>query len=286
VSADTTGNQYASVRALFEKSKREGEGFDPHDILGEVGEQPGMRHYDVADRDRKRFTLIGTLTPASIYSFNVSAGVGQEDYPDSEFGFQSFDSNQYSVGFDLIPTDRVGLSLVYAWEDYTSTTASRTANPADNPDGTFFDARRNWYTDYDGKVKNFDATLDLAEIAPKTDVRFGVNWSDVTDTYTYRLAPNTTLVAPEQLTPVLNELLRGTFDLTYKVSAKLHVGGSYWYENYKTDDFALGSQIASDIALPIIQPGATPTAPTTLLLGYMYRPYTANTGILRMTYLW
>jgi hypothetical protein len=286
VSADTTGNQYVSMRALFEKSKREGEGFDTHDILSEVGEQPGMRHYDIADRDRKRFTLLATLTPSSIYSFNVSAGVGQEDYTDAEFGLQSLDTNQYSIGFDLIPNDRVGLNLVYAWEDYGSVTGSRTANPLSATDQTFIDARRNWWMDYDGKVKNFDASLDLAEIAPKTDVRFGVNWSDVTDTYVYRLAPTTTIAAPEQLTPVLNELLRGTFDLNYKVSAKLHIGGSYWYENYKTDDFALGSQIATDIALPVVQPGATPVAPTTLLLGYMYRPYTANTGMVRMTYLW
>jgi hypothetical protein len=117
-------------------------------------------------------------------------------------------------------------------------------------------------------------------------VRFSVNWSDVTDTYTYRLPANTVLPPPSQLAPVLNELLRGTFDLTYRISAKLHVGGSYWYEDYYTEDFALGSQIVSDIALPNIQPGATATPPTTLLLGYMYRPYTANTGMVRLTYLW
>jgi MtrB/PioB family decaheme-associated outer membrane protein len=280
VSADTTGNRYVSMRALFEKSTREGEGFDPHDILGEVGEQPGMRHYDIADRDRKRVTLIATLTPSSIYSFSLSAGVGQEDFADSEFGLQSLDSNQYSIGFDVIPNDRLALAVVYAWEDYGSVTGSRTANPPSATDQGFFDARRNWWTDYDGKVKNFDASLDLVEIAPKTDVRFGVNWNDVTDTYVYRLAPNTTLGAPSQLPPVLNELLRGTFDLNYKLSEKLHLGGSYWYESYKTDDFALGPALASNNVLPVTG------NPTTLLLGYMYRPYTANTGMLRMTYLW
>jgi MtrB/PioB family decaheme-associated outer membrane protein len=280
VSADTTGNQYVSMRAIFEKSKREGEGFDPHDILGEVGEQPGMRHFDVADRDRNRFSLVGTLTPSSFYSFSVSAGVGQDDYPDSEFGFQSYDSNQYSVGFDLIPNDQVGLSFVYGWEDYTSVTGSRTANPPSATDQGFFDPRRNWWMDYDGKVHNFDAALDLAEIAPKTDVRFGVNWSDVEDVYNYRLATNTTLPTPAQLTPVTHELLRGTFDLNYKVSAKLHVGGAYWYENYKTEDFALGDAYTGAAILPFTG------TPNTMLLGYSYRPYTANTGILRMTYLW
>jgi hypothetical protein len=62
--------------------------------------------------------------------------------------------------------------------------------------------------------------------------------------------------------------------------------GARGYEDYYTEDFALGSQIVSDIALPHIQPGATATPPTTLLLGYMYRPFTANTGMVRLTYLW
>jgi MtrB/PioB family decaheme-associated outer membrane protein len=278
VAADTVGNPYVSMRALFEKSKREGEGFDPHDILGHVGEQPGMRHFDIADRDRDRFTLITTLTPSSIFSVSLSAGVGDEEFPDSEFGVQSLDSKQYSVGFDVIPSDRVGLSVIYGWEDYGSVTQSRTANPA--PNAQFFDPTRNWFMDYTGKVKNFDLSLDVAEIAPKTDVRFGVNWNDVTDSYKYRLPANTTLAAPSQLPAVLNELLRGTFDLNHKLSAKLHVGGSYWYENYKVDDFALGPQLTANNVLPVTG------NPTTLLLGYMYRPYTANTGMLRLTYLW
>jgi MtrB/PioB family decaheme-associated outer membrane protein len=276
LSADTTGNQYVSMRAIFEKSWRAGEGFDLHGILEEVGEQPGMRHYDVADRDRQRFSLVGTLTPSSLYSFSVSAGIGQDDYTDAEFGLQSYDSNQYSIGFDLVPNDRVGLSLVYGWEDYASVTGSRTANPGVQ----FDDPTRNWFADYDGKVKNFDASLELAEIAPKTDIRFGVNWNDVVDAYTYRLAPNTTLPAPAQLTPVLHELFRGTFDVNYKLSARIHIGGSYWYEDYKTDDFALGEAYTSAVVLPFTG------APNTVMLGYSYRPYTANTGILRMTYLW
>jgi hypothetical protein len=108
----------------------------------------------------------------------------------------------------------------------------------------------------------------------------------VNDAYTYVLPANTTIAAPKQLTPVTNELFRGTFDLGYKLSPKIRFGGSYWYEEYKTQDFALGSQIISDIALPTIQPGATPVATSTILLGYMYRPYRAHTGMLRLTYLW
>lgn len=281
VSADTTGNQYVSVRTIFETSTREGNGLDL-EVLEAVGEQPGMRHFDIADRDRRRFTVIGTATPNDVIGFTASAGIGRDEFPASEFGLQALDSNQYSVGVDVIPNDQVGLNLVYAWEAYASLTKSRNASPGVQ----FTDPLRDWFTDYDGKVKNVDATLEFAEIMRNTDLRFNVNWSDADDTYTYLLVAGSPLATPQQLAPVVNELLRGTVDVGYRVSQHLRVGAGYWYENYKTEDFAFGPLTISDIALPPVQPGLPIVATNSLLLGYLYRPYTAHTGFVRLTYLW
>jgi len=282
VSVDATGNQYFSVRGLFENSSREGDGLDLH-LLAEVGEQPGMRHFDIADRDRKRFTLIATATASDVVGFSASAGIGRDDYPTTEFGLHSYDSNQYSVGVDVIPNDRIGLNFVYAWEDYTSLTQSRSATP--DP-AQFNDPRRNWLMNYDGTVKNIDATLDVAELAPRTDLRINVNWSDADDVYTYTLAAGSPLPIPSQLAPVVNELLRGTVDVSYRLSNRVRVAAAYWFEDYNVEDFAFGPLTISDIALPPVQPGF-PIVPTnSLLLGYLYRPYTAHTGMVRLTYLW
>lgn len=281
IGLDATGNQYISLRALFEDSSREGDLFDPH-LLEEVGEQPGMRHFDIADRDRRRFTVIATATPNDFFGITASAGVGRDDYPASEFGLQAYDSNQYSLGVDLIPNDRVGFNVVYAWEDYTSLTQSRNAAPG----AQFVDPTRNWLMDYDGQVKNIDATLDLAGVAPRTDLRFNLNWSDSEDLYTYLLVAGSTLPPPSQLDPVINELLRAEVDLGYRLTNNVRIGAAYWYEDFHTEDFALGPLTMSDIALPPVQPGV-PIVPTnSLLLGYLYRPYTAHTGMVRLTYLW
>ena len=83
---------------------------------------------------------------------------------------------------------------------------------------------------------------------------------------------------PVQLSPVTNELQRGTIDGRYFLSRRLAVGLVYWYDKYKVDDFALGP-VAS-----LAQP-ATAT-PTLMMLGYFYRPYTANTVMGRLTVLW
>ena len=214
--------------------------------------------------------------------FNASVGIGRDDYPATEFGLQAYDTNQYSVGVDLIPNDRLGLNVVYAWERYASLSQSRSASPG----AQLIDPARNWFADYDGTVKNFDATLDMVELAPRTNLRVNLNWSDANDLYTYVLVAGSPLPAPLQLAPVVNELLRGEVAVSYQVSSHLRAGASYWYEDYKTEDFALGPLTISDIALPPVQPGF-PIVPTnSLLLGYLYRPYTAHTGMVRLTYLW
>jgi hypothetical protein len=42
----------------------------------------------------------------------------------------------------------------------------------------------------------------------------------------------------------------------------------------------------SGIALPPVEEGQAPVATNALLLGYQYRPYTAHTGFVRLTYSW
>ncbi|MEW6322512.1 MAG: MtrB/PioB family outer membrane beta-barrel protein [Acidobacteriota bacterium] len=283
VSFDTTGNQVATFRALFENSSREGSGLDLH-VLEAVSEQPGMRQFDIADRDRRRATLLATFTPNEYVGVNASVGVGREEYPNSEFGLQEFDSTQMSLGIDVFPNDRVSVNAVYAREQYDSLQLSRTASPA--PNAQWFDPRRNWFTDYDGTVNNLDVGMDVAEIAPRTNLRLSVNWSDATDTYNYVLTSDTVLTTPRPLAPVVSEILRGSIDVAHRLSDRLQLGASYWYENYKVEDFALGPDIASALVLPPLIPGLPVTATNTVLLGYIYRPYTAHTGLVRLTYLW
>lgn len=47
-----------------------------------------------------------------------------------------------------------------------------------------------------------------------------------------------------------------------------------------------GATALSGIALPPVQEGQPVTATNALLLGYLYRPYTAHAGFVRLTYLW
>jgi hypothetical protein len=51
----------------------------------------------------------------------------------------------------------------------------------------------------------------------------------------------------------------------------------YWYDSYAVNDFNMGPQP--------LAPG-TAAAPTMMMIGYNYAPYTANTFWGRLTYYW
>lgn len=280
VSLDTTGNQYLMVRGLYENRKREGEQFEAG-ALAEVGELADMRHFDVANRNRQRFTLIATLMPGGMVGLTASAGVGRDEYPDSGAGLQSYDSDQYSAGFTVTPDDRYNLTASYGWERYQSLQRSRAATTAADQANPL----RNWTTDFTGKVHFLEAGVDIDAIE-RTAIRLSADWNRSNDTYLYGLVTGSPLAVPEQLPAVKNELLRGEVDITYELTRNLRFGVAYWYDDYDVQDFALGPTTLTGIALPPVQEGQPVVATNALLLGYLYRPYTAHAGFVKLTYLW
>lgn len=286
VTFDSTANQYVTLRTKFEYSNREGSGFDGH-LLDEVGEQPETRHFDIANRKRNRTTAILTITPISWFAVNGSVAAGRDEYDESGFGLRDNKNTAYGVGFDVIPMDAVSFGVNYGREKYTAFQYSRTSNPLPNP--FFNDPTRDWSLDQNDTVNTFTASLDLIKALPKTDIRLSYDRSAGKATYIYGGPALTnptvfTTVPFQQLAaPVKNELSGAKFDVQYFVRANVALGVGYWYEDYKVQDFALneatiGTQIPTSAANGLIA--------NTFYSGYMYRPYTAHTGWLRMTYLW
>jgi MtrB/PioB family decaheme-associated outer membrane protein len=279
VSVDTTGNQYFGLRTLFEDRRREGEHFEAEALTG-VGELLGMRHFDIADRDRRRITLIANAMPSGVFGLTASAGIGRDEYPNSAHGLQSYDSDQYSAGFTVAPDDRYNLTASYGWENYTSLQRSRNANNAADQANPL----RDWTTDYSGKVNFLEAAFDINGAIERTIIRITADWNKSDDTYLYGLVTGSPIAVPQNLPPVKNELFRGEFDVSYELSNNLRLGVAYWYDDYKVQDFALGPTTLTGLAFPPVQEGAPVVATNALLLGYLYRPYTAHAGFIRLTY--
>ncbi len=245
-----------------------------------------MRHYDIANRNRDRFTATLSITPTSIFDLNASVSTGKDDYGDSGFGLRDNTNDAWSVGFDVVPTEMVNFGVNYGQEKYKANQNSRTANPPSATDVTFNDPNRDWSLNQDDTVKTFSANLDLLKALPKTDIRIGYDISDGNATYVYGVA-NAAVVFPTtplaQLAPLKNKLTDGRVDFKYFVRPNVALGVAYAYEDYKVDDFALGPDTLNQLNPVNANTGGSTNS---IYSGYLYRNYTAHTGWLRVTYLW
>jgi MtrB/PioB family decaheme-associated outer membrane protein len=270
LSADATGIQWLTLRAVYEHAKRVGTGLDEQS-LDDIGEQVSLRQFDISDRNSNRFSTIVIVTPVSALSFNGTAFVGREDRPDTEFGLRSNDNNGVSIGFDFVPGRMLSVGGSYQYEKYTALQASRQANPGPQ----FDDPTRDWTTDSADRAHTFTASADLLKLFPKTDLRVAYDLSHAESVYVYGLAPNTTLPPVSQLPPVRNTRNRLSADGRYMLTRSIGIGLVYWFEKYNVEDFAFSPATLNAVAQPSF-----------LSLGYLYRPYTANTLWARVTYLW
>ena len=170
-----------------------------------------------------------------------------------------------------MPRPSVSLGVSYEWEKYTTLQASRQANPGPQ----FIDPTRDWTTDGADTAQTFNASLDLLKLLRNTDIRFTYDLSHAETLYVYGLPPNSTLVPPVQLPPVVNELHRATVDVRRRFTPHFGAGLVYWFDKYSVEDFAMGAQTLTTIAQPSF-----------LMIGYLTRPYTANTVSGKFTYYW
>jgi hypothetical protein len=268
-SIDSTGNNYVTVRGVYEHSKRTGKGLD-EEVLDEIGEQVSLRQFDISDRDRDRVSAIVQVTPIDILGINGTIGVGRDERPDAAFGLQQANTRFFSIGADVVPNDMVSAGLTWGFDRYTSLQRSRQANPGVQ----FADPTRDWSTDGLDRVHYVDASATLKPNA-RTDIELGYDFNRSRSRYLYLLPANTTLPAVQQLPPVLNELHHATVDVKYAFARHLGAGLGYWFDKYAVDDFALGTQTLTRIDMP-----------AALLLGYVWRPYTAHTVWARLSYFW
>ena len=294
VTFDSVGNTLFSLRSKFEHAERRGTGIEEGELeLAVIGEHPGMRHFDIAPRDRNRLTVLGAVTPNGVLSLNGSIAVGKDDYrlelpqtgiaPEDLFGLRDNRHVVGTFGLDAAPNDRVTFGASYSYEHYNALNRSRQANPG----AEFVDPTRNWAAEGTDRVHSLMVTTGITKIGDKVDLQFSYDYNRARALYEYiagavpnRTLPEetvilTTLPPPGALPLVKSDLGRGTLDLMYALTSHIGVGVSWWYEQYRVEDYTLDAEANPELARG-----------QTVLLGYLYTPYTANSVWGRMVYRW
>jgi len=273
---DTVSMATFSVRTKWEYSQKRTDtpDSDVAEFLSHFGEQPLMRHYDLAERDRNRVTVLANLNMTGNFLVNASVAAGKDDYVSTGFGLRDNTHGIYTVGFDSMPTEMLSYGMSYSFENYKAMSLSRQANPGVQ----FDDPSRNWGTDAEDKVHSFLLNFAARGIGDVFDIVLGYDFNKADSTYEYRLSdevPRTepeevvfppTLDQPTELPPVLSQFHRLTSDFIYAVNDRVSIGFSYWLEDYDVEDFTLDAESNENLVRGNV-----------LLMGYLYRPYTAST---------
>jgi hypothetical protein len=284
VSFDTLRSNFVSLHAKYEHGTRRGtKNEEVANDLAAEGEQPTLLHFDIADRDRDLFTLAATVFPVNGLSITFSAGDGNDSYPTANFGLVSAKHKTYGVGFDFDPVEHVNMSLSFNQDTYDSLQFSRTANPA--PDPSFTDPGRDWSDTAADKTYNVIGALRLSNLCHnKFDINIGYDYTRGRGSYVYGtnqapfdpVVPTTISPLPVQLPELSNDYVRTTAEFTYRFTPKFSLGFSYWYEDFKVADLALGPTTVPDLNL----------STTDILMGYQYLPYTAHSYLMKATVRW
>jgi hypothetical protein len=298
VSYDAIGNEYVTVRAVYEHAKREAIDTDEEDIFG-AGGQPALRFFDEASRNRNKGSLILELNPLASVGVNFSLSTGKDDYQGAdktqEFGLLNTKNSGWAAGVTYAPNAKMTVGADYGRETYNSLQQSRNANPA--PDAQWTDPNRDWTMTQDETVNYFSAYANIVELVTKTDISFGYDFSNSDQAYVHggpRVDPNVagSLAAVGQFIPlpdVTNSWHRASIDVKYNVNKQMGVGFSYWYEKFNVADYATINS-AGPATLPVASLGAQTDVLRIdwlggLFTGYGNRPYKGQTAFVRVYYL-
>jgi len=293
-SVDTVGNQYIQLRGSIERIRRTGMGFNEEAIVGPGG-QERSRMFDDAERTRDRGALLVTVTPVAFLDFTASYAKGKDVYDDAEQYFGLLDNKNTSVNVGAnVTSDKVAFGANYGRDRFNSVQRSRTANPRSATGyQSWTDPNRDWSLTNDEQVNNFNLYLDLIKTLPNTDIRFAYDYSDSDNAFVHSgpriLAMQTNRIltpgdtAPcavgltscfEALPNVTNTWRRTSVDLRYFFTARIGLGGEYWYEKLAVSDYATIDLPGTD----------TPRIDYlgSLTTGYGNRPYKGQTAFVRL----
>jgi hypothetical protein len=110
---------------------------------------------------------------------------------------------------------------------------------------------------------------------PNTEARISYDFSHAEGSYFYGIAPGSPLTPPSQLPNVFNKLQQLHVDVRHRLTNTLVASVSYLYEPFRVYDFAFDPTVIDSIVQP-----------SSVVLGYVYRPYTAHSVLAGVRYFW
>ena len=271
VAADAVGSSWITFRAQYEFGDRNGSDLDETRLTA-IGEHPEMRHFDVADRTRNRFTVQADIVPSDVWMFSASTGVLKDDFSDSFYGLLESTGRTFSLAADFHLPNGLGAGGSYNYEHYAGL---QRAHEGDSSAAQFNDPLRDWTADSTETVHYFSIYASPPRIGRGTEVRLAYDFSHAEGNYLYAIPTGSPIPSPNQLPNVFNKLQQLHLDVRHRLTNRLAASFSYLYEPLRIYDFAFDPSVVNGIVQP-----------SSLVMAYVYRPYTAHSVVFGIRYFW
>lgn len=244
-------------------------------------EWPTFRRFDVADRNQTVADAQASWSPMEKVELTATGWWTKDEYPNSPYGLQSTDNNQYLGELTLHATKTLDLSGGFSYgvsnSDQKSIESAVAFNLADTA------AKAPWKANLKNKNNFAFARAEWWAMPKKFQVTGEYTFTRSFDTYAFSntwirstagILPAATVTAinlPADMYRLHEVALTGVWHYT----ATLEVGGRYTYTKYDVDD-----ALSEDIRLVNINPTnfgtGTESAATGVFIGNSKLSYTAN----------
>jgi MtrB/PioB family decaheme-associated outer membrane protein len=223
---------------LAETSQRDGSDYVPL-----TNENPALRKYFLADRDRDTYGAIIDFMATEKLFFSARADYNKDDYSNSALGLTEATQPVYTVDFSYTPVHNITTYGYYTYEDIQSSQAGQDISAT----GT------DWTADFSDQFDTIGLGAKLTDLG-RWDVGLDIVHSKsrgaivMTDIQN----PGTEVQYPDTTTELTSVKLWTTFNYSKQLSYKF----GYWYEEYDGENWAIDGVAPYD-----------PAAANILLLG-------------------
>lgn len=235
-----TGNLEATFKGGA--SSREVDEYDT-DVGLVFGQNPLMRKYNLADRDRD---FAEVMLSASLIDTPISIGMGyfwsEDDYTDSQLGMLEGGTDRYTVDVNWAVSETASLYLTAGSESLES--LQRGSETFNGPE---------WEASHDDDFTHYGGGFRIAGIGEKVDLTFDYTRSDG-ETEILVTGPVVSATPLPELESTMDSL---RLALNFNVSQRLAIDVNARWERFDAEDWGLEG-VAPDTISSVLTMGANP----------------------------
>lgn len=230
------------------------------DIYGEYGERDGstyyprdfehedLRVYYLADLDRTKAGLTINYMPFNRWSLGFTTEYLKDDYTESEIGLRESRQRSALLNASYQISDKISTHAYYNYQDLRS----NNANENKEIEKGSYDV---WEADLDDSSNSFGLGFDIDGLTDKWDVGMDWVWTDTRGSidmtgYRARIDKKTgdlksafKPIETEQFSDAKTRLNSLELWAKYRYSDKIVYKLGYWYEQYRSEDWAIEGTI-------------------------------------------